>query len=161
MSNDKAPRGEFLLRVIVDRSARPDRFARNPPAPICRKNPDAPGALARRERVCPWPYPERAWKFDSSRDPFFQTNVHDLPLLLGRQLQFGGLIIVQPAPQNLQDFAGRFSRRANNKNPPELLLVLPIAPLQRHLYGLVGRCSLLLFLGRPSRRLCRRNFFCM
>src|SRR5882762_5324728 len=159
MSSDKAPRGEVLLRVIVDRSARPDRFARNPPAPICRKNPDAPAAPAHRERVCPWPYPERASKFGSSRDPFFQTDVHDLPLFLGRQLQFGCFIIVQPAPQNLQDFAGGFSRRANNKNPPELLLVLAIAPLQRHLYGIIGRRSLLLFLRRPRRRLCCRIFF--
>src|SRR6266404_6529941 len=159
MSNDKALRGEVRLRVIVDRSARPDRFARNPPAPICRKNPDAPSAPAHRERVCPLQCPERAWKFGSSRDPFFQTDVHDLPLLLGRQLQFGCVIIVQPAPQNLQDFAGRFSCRANNKNPPELLLVLAIAPLQRHLYGLIGRCSFLLFLRCPSQRSRRGRFF--
>src|SRR5260370_33518521 len=106
MSKYNVPRGEVLLRVILARSARHDRFVRKPPAPICRKNPDAPAAPAHRERVCPWPYPECAWKFDSSRDPFFQTDVHDLPLLLGRQLQFGCLIIVQPAPQNLQDFAG-------------------------------------------------------
>src|SRR6267378_3877150 len=103
MSNDKVPRGEVLLRVIVDRSARPDRFVRNPPAPICRKNPDAPAAPAHRERVCPWPYPERASKFGSSRDTLFHTFVHDLSLFLVSQLSLCWVIIVQQAWQNLQD----------------------------------------------------------
>src|ERR1700752_1353743 len=92
------------------------------------KHPAAPSAPTHRQRVCPSRCPKRAWKSCSSRDPFFQANLHDLSLLLGGLLQLGGVIIVQPAPQNLQDFAGGFSRRANNKNAAELLFVLAIAP---------------------------------
>src|SRR6266852_3230228 len=144
----------FRLPATIRRTFRPDRFAPNQAAPICRKNSAAPGAPAHPQRVCPWTYPKRAWKFGSSCDPFFQPEVHDLPLLLGRLLQFGGHIIVQPAPQDLQNFAGGFSRRANDKNPPELLFVLAIAPLQRRLHGFIGRCRVLLFLRGPRRRLC-------
>src|SRR5260370_15388073 len=109
------------------------------------------GELSHQKRVCPWPCPARAWKSGSPRDPFFQTDVHDLPLLLGRLLQFGCLIIVQPPSPNLQDFTCGLSRRADDKNPPELLLVLPIAPFHRRLYGFLCPSSLPLCLFRPPR----------
>jgi len=87
--------------------------------------------------------------------------MHDLALLLGRLLQFGGFIIVQPAAQNLQDFAGEFSSRANDKDTPELLFIFAITPFQRQFYGFIGRCRLSLFLLGPNRRLWRGSFFCV
>src|SRR5260370_12555290 len=125
----------------------------------CLKIPAVPSLPAHRQRVCPWRCRERAWKSGSSCEPFFQANVHDLPLLLGRLLKFGGFIIVQPAAQNLQKFAGGFSRCANDEDTAELLLVLTIAPLQSHLHGFLSRCRFLLFLFRPSGRLRIASFF--
>src|SRR5260370_5777625 len=86
-----------------------------------------------------------------------QTCALPISLVLGCKLQLGGVIIVQPMPQNFQNFAGRFSRRANNEDAPKLLLILSIAPFQRHLYGFVCCRSLLLFLFGPRRRLCRNR----
>src|SRR5258708_4985657 len=137
------------LPATIGRTVRPDRFARNRAQTIRPWNPGGPGAPARPRQARPWPYPKRASKRDSSRDPFFQTNMHDLPLLLGCKLQFGCVIIVQPSPQNLQDFAGRFSRRANYEDAPELLLILTISPFQCHLYGFLLRRSLFLFFLSP------------
>src|SRR5260370_19289707 len=94
----KGLRAMSRLPATIGRTVPPDRFARNRAKTIRPWNPGGQGAPARPTQACPGPYPERASKCDSSCDPFFETNGHDLPLLLGRQLQFGGVIILQPTP---------------------------------------------------------------
>src|SRR5437016_1704360 len=160
MSIDILLRRELRRPASIGRIVHPDLCAPNSQLTTYRKNLDALAARAHPPRVCLSRCPKRGWKSGSSRDPFFQTDVHDLPLLLGCLAEFGCLIIVQPAPQNLQNFAGRFSRRAYNENPPELLLVLAIPPLQRHLQGFIGRGSFLLLFHRPRRKLRPNSFFC-
>ena len=81
--------------------------------------------------------------------------MHDFALLLRGLPQFRGFIIVQPAAQNLQNFAGGPARGANNEDAPELLFVLTIAPFERRLQGFLGNRRFLLFLFGPGGRLRR------
>jgi hypothetical protein len=65
-------------------------------------------------------------KFDLIREPFSQSKLRDLPLLLGRFLQFRSTVIVEPLPEVRQNFFAGFSGCANYENTAKPLLVLTI-----------------------------------
>ena len=59
--------------------------------------------------------------------------MHDLTLLLCRFVKLGCFVIVQPAPQNFQNFRPRFPRGTHDKDMAEPSLVFPIGLRQRDL----------------------------
>jgi hypothetical protein len=91
-------------------------------------------------------------KYDLFRQPFSQSNLDDLPLLLGCFSEFRGIVIVEPMPEIRQNFFAGFSRSANDENPAKSLFVFTICFRERLFQRIAAFRRATLFLRGPILR---------
>src|SRR5258708_2423486 len=113
--------------------------------PCVPTEPERP-VQARRAR-----YQERVWKCNSFSKPPFNPQMHNLPLLFHRFAKFNFRIVLQPAPEDLQNFRRGFAAGTNNKNAIESPLVFRISFREFNLDDIACQRSLLLLQRRPGR----------
>ena len=89
--------------------------------------------------------------------PFLEPDLRNLPLLLGCFPKFSFQIILEPAPENLQNLRSRLTRGTYNEDAIEALLVFSIRICQGDLHGSLCISYALLLLRRPFYRLERRK----
>src|SRR5713226_2451303 len=146
MPGGKAQLEERHRLAATGCSVHPDRCAPRPAAARCRTSSAAPGAPARLWPACPAQCPERESKFALCREPFCQPNTRDMALLLRRFAKFCGSVILQPAPENLQNFRRRLPRSAHDEDMAKAFLVFLICLRQRDFHSFTGSCDVPLLL---------------